>query len=397
MNPQELRATIGLALIYALRMVGMFAVLPVFALYARQLPVPASDLQIGFAIGAYGLSQALLQIVLGIVSDRIGRKPVIALGLLVFAAGSFIAGASHDIHWIILGRAVQGAGAISSAASALLADLTRESVRATAMAILGAGMGVAFLLALVLGPVAAAHIGVDGIFDATGVLALLAIPVVIWGLATPPQPTRGAMRDSLTQVLQPALLRLNAGILLLHATMTALFIGLPLMLVDTLHLASADHWRVYLPVLLLSVVPGFALMRRAERQGRTRQLYRSAIAMLVVALPLMALGHGHAAILLLGLLAFFTAFNQLEGLLPSMISRQAPGHLRGAAMGVYATGQFLGGFLGGSLGGISLKQLSASGPLWMGAGLCLLWLLLEWRGASQAAPASAARTQAVSR
>lgn len=379
MNAQELRATIGLALIYALRMVGMFAVLPVFALYARQLPVPASEVQIGLAIGAYGLSQALLQILLGIASDRIGRKPVIVLGLAVFAAGSFIAGASHDIHWIILGRAVQGAGAISSAASALLADLTRESVRATAMAILGAGMGVAFILALVLGPVAAAHIGVDGIFDTTGVLALLTIPVVIWGLATPQRSAHGAIRDSLTQVLHPALLRLNVGILLLHATMTALFIGLPLVLVDTLHLASADHWQVYLPVLLLSAIPGFALMRRAERQNRTLSLYRAAITVLVAALPLMALGHGHAAILLVGLLAFFTAFNQLEGLLPSMISRQAPGHLRGAAMGVYATGQFLGGFLGGSLGGLSLKHFSASGPLWMGAGLCALWLLLELR------------------
>ena len=257
MNPTEWRAVLALGLVYALRMLGMFMVLPVLALYAAEFPGGATPLQVGIAIGAYGLAQALLQIPLGLLSDRIGRKPVIYIGMLIFAFGSWVAGGADSIEMLTLGRVIQGAGAVSSATAALLADVTRDQVRTTAMAILGAGMGLAFVLALILGPLVAGWIGVQGIFYVTAVLAVLTLPVVGLGVPTPTRSVAAVAGGFRAAVGDRELLRLDAGIFLLHATMTAMFTTMPLAIRDTLGLDSLEHWKVYLPVLLISILPVF--------------------------------------------------------------------------------------------------------------------------------------------
>lgn len=373
MNALEIRATVGLALIYALRMVGMFMILPVFALFAHGLPTPSTDLQIGLAIGIYGLVQASLQIPLGMASDRYGRKPIIVIGMLLFALGSFIAGASEDIHWITIGRAVQGLGAVSSAVSALLADLTRDSVRTTAMAILGAGMGLAFIGALVAGPLLGGSIGVPGIFDLTGVLALLAIPVVLWLVPAAPKP-RASNAGMLSVLRDPQLLRLDGGILLLHALLTGLFLVVPFAIVDTLALPSSAHWQLYLPVLIISILPVFPLVQHAERSGQVRSLFIAAIASLALSLALLSGLHSQPPGLVGALLVFFIAFNCLEGLLPSLISRRAPADRRGAALGVYSSAQFLGPMLGAALIGFTKGHYGLSAAFAAAALLPLIWL-----------------------
>ena len=384
MNALEWRAVGGLSLVYALRMIGMFMVLPVLALYARDLPVPATEMQIGLAIGLYGLTQAALQIPLGWLSDRIGRRTVVVAGMLVFALGSFIAARADSIEGVLLGRAVQGMGAVSAAVSAWLADVTRNEVRTTAMAILGVGMGVAFILALVLGPVLAGWVGVPGLFALTGVAALLSLPVVLWAVPVAPRlpPVRGGLGKTLASA---TLMRLNGGILLLHATMAALFVAAPLALVDTLGLPMAAHWKVYLPVLLLSILPVFPIIRASEKRGRMPLVFVGAIALLASALGLMAAGAETGALLVGALLLFFVAFNFLEGALPSLISRAAPPAYKGAALGVYASGQFLGGFSGGLLGGIALGWGGVTAVFAAAAVLPLLWLVF----AGQARPVAA--------
>ncbi len=378
MNALEWRAVFSLGALYALRMVGMFMILPVFALYARVLPGGAEPWQIGVAIGVYGLTQAILQIPLGIVSDRIGRKPVIAFGMLVFALGSVLAALSHTIWGVMAGRALQGAGAISSAVSALLADVTRPQVRTTAMAIMGAGMGLAFILALVLGPVIAGVVGVQGIFWLTALLALLSIPLVLFAVPTPEMPhtNRGSLRQALAD---DQLLRLDGGIFVLHACMTALFTAAPIAIVNTLGLPSPQHWEVYLPVLLLSILPVFPLIRWAEENGKLKPVFLSAIGVLSLAMMVAAIGHDAAAGLVCALLLFFIAFNFLEGALPSMISRRVPAESKGAALGAYATAQFLGGFAGGSLGGFAQQHWGLGGVFAMAAVLPLVWLSFAYR------------------
>ncbi|WP_051361947.1 MFS transporter [Solimonas soli] len=373
MNRFEWRATAALSLLQALRMLGMFMILPVFELYARDLPGGAAPMQIGLAIGLYGLVQACLQIPFGMLSDRIGRKPVIVMGLALFALGSFVAGHTHEIHWIIAGRAIQGAGAISGAVSALLADVTRPQVRTTAMAIMGAGMGLSFIVALVLGPVLSGMIGVAGIFDLTGVLALLAIPGMIF--MVPDAPRLPAVPGGLRRALGDAqLLRLDGGIFLLHAMMTTLFIAAPQAIEQTLHLPSARHWEVYLPVLLLSIIPVFPMIRRIEASGRVKSAFLGAIVLLSIALLLASEVHASATGLCLALIVFFIGFNYLEGSLPSMISRRAPPEQKGAALGVYASSQFLGGFAGGTLGGFALGHWGIGGAFAVAGLLPLIWL-----------------------
>ena len=398
MNPLERRATAGLAAIYGLRMLGLFMVLPVFALYAEALPGAPAAWQIGLAIGIYGLTQAMLQLPLGMASDRLGRKPIIAAGMLVFAAGSLLAGLAESIEWIIAGRALQGAGAIAAAVTALLADLTREAQRTKAMAILGAGMGATFTLALVLGPVVAGWIGVSGIFLLTGALAVASLPVIFFVVPNADQPVlRGG---SLRLVLADSqLLRLDAGIFLLHALLTALFVAAPLALRDTLGLGGASHWRVYLPVLLVSLLLIFPLIRWAESQQRLRACFAGAVVLLGISAALAAWGHADVVWLLLALTLFFIAFNYLEGTLPSLISRMAPADQKGAALGVYSTAQFLGAFAGGILGGWGLELAGVTGVFAASALLALVWLTfalglrppqsagpeeedLEWRAAS---------------
>ncbi|NGY05984.1 MFS transporter [Solimonas terrae] len=373
MNALEWRATSALSLLQALRMLGMFMILPVFELYARDLPGGVTALQIGLAIGLYGLVQACLQIPFGMLSDRIGRKPVIVMGLTLFAIGSFVAGHTHDIHWILLGRAIQGAGAISGAVSALLADLTRPQVRTTAMAVMGAGMGVSFIIALVLGPVISGPIGVPGIFDLTGVLAIAAIPGVL--LLVPSAPRIAVVPGGLRRALADSqLLRLDGGIFLLHAMMTTLFLAAPQAIVNTLGLPSSRHWEVYLPVLLLSIIPVFPMIRRIEAKGRVKPAFLGAIVLLCIALLSASEVHANATGLCLALVIFFIGFNYLEGSLPSMISRRAPPDQKGAALGVYASSQFLGGFAGGTLGGFALGHWGIGGAFAVAGLLPLVWL-----------------------
>lgn len=379
MNSIEWRAVAGLSLVYALRMLGMFMILPVFAIYARELPGGgATGMQIGLAIGAYGLAQAFLQIPLGMASDRFGRKAVIVIGMLIFALGSLIAAATDDIHWIIFGRFVQGAGAVSAAVSALVADITRESVRTTAMTILGVGMGGSFVLALVLGPLLAAWHGVSGIFALTCVLALLSIPVVLYGVPDAPMVERQPSR--LAEALADTeLLRLNGGIFMLHACMTSLFVAAPLALEHTLQLPSREHWQVYLPVLTLSVAPAFLLIRYGESRNRIPSIMLGAIITLAVALGIASESWNQPYGLLGGLLLYFVGFNFLEGALPSLISLRAPPARKGAALGVYATSQFLGGFAGGVLGGFALGHFGPPGVFACAAALPLLWLTFAVR------------------
>ncbi|MDT0496708.1 MFS transporter [Algiphilus sp. W345] len=373
MNSIERRATGGLALVYALRMMGLFMVLPVFTPYAEDLPGGATPQQIGLALGIYGLTQAVLQIPLGWLSDRIGRKPIILAGMAVFAAGSWLSSSADTIEWLIVGRALQGAGAISSAVSALLADVTRAQVRTQAMTLMGAGMGGAFVLALIIGPPVAGVIGVDGIFAGAGWLALLTLPILIFMVPKAPRlsATRGRVRDV---IRDGRLLRIDGGIFLLHAAMTASFLMLPAAIGEAMHLDQAAQWEVYLPVMLLSLFLVFPIIRIAEKHGLQRSAMVGAILALASALLTLGFAEHHPAVLVGALGLFFIGFNYLEGALPSLISRIAPADNKGAALGVYATSQFLGAFVGGAvIGGNAMDWLGMHGFAVV-ALLPLIWL-----------------------
>jgi MFS family permease len=370
MNFLEWRATLALGAVYALRMLGVFMILPVFELYASALPQHPSAQLIAFALTVSGLTQALFQIPLGRLSDRIGRRPVIALGMLIFAIGSLIAGLSDRIEIIALGRTIQGAGAISSAVTALLADVTRDEVRTLAMAVMGAGMGFAFVLALILGPIAEGLVGVRGIFLGTAALSILAIPVVWW--AAPVTERRAAPAGFGGIFVDREMLRLNGGILILHALIPCLFLAAPMLIERQFGWAANEHWKIYLPVLVLTLLAALPLMRQADR-GAARILLIGGIVTLSAGLAVASKWTG-ASGLVAGLGLFFLAFNLLEGLLPSLVSRRAPSEHKGAAMGVYATAQFLGQPLGGALGGWTLAHYGPAGTLAAAACLPILWL-----------------------
>ncbi|HUP91660.1 MAG TPA: MFS transporter [Solimonas sp.] len=377
MNFPEWRATLALGAIYALRMLGVFMIWPVFQLYARDLPGHPGPEMIGLTLTASGLTQALFQIPLGRLSDRIGRKPVIAIGMLIFAAGSLVAGLSDSILGIAIGRALQGAGAISSAITALLSDVTRAEVRTTAMAVMGAGMGLAFVLALILGPVADGLVGVPGIFLATAVLALLTLPLIWWAAPAPERVARtggGGLGGALTD---PELLRLNGGILILHAVAPCLFLAAPSLIEQQFGWPAPGHWKIYLPVLVGTLLAALPLMRRADRRG-AEWLMPAAVGVLALGLGVSAYW-GNRGGILAGLLLFFLAFNLLEGLLPARVSRLAPPEHKGAVLGVYATAQFLGQPLGGMLGGWAMQHHGPAGALTVAACLPLVWLTFAWR------------------
>jgi len=382
MSPVERRAALGLGAIYALRMLGLFLVLPVFAIYAETLEGYRPEL-VGLAIGIYGLTQALLQIPFGLLSDRIGRRPVIAGGLLVFAAGSAIAAMADSLPGVVLGRAVQGAGAVAAAVMALAADLTREEHRTKAMAMIGVSIGGAFMLSLVAGPVLEAWMGVRGIFWLTAALALAGIGLLYLVV---PRPVRSSVhRDAepvasqLGGVLRDGqLLRLDLGILCLHAIQTALFVALPLELRDVLGLPTRQHAAVYAVVLAVSVALMVPFVVLAERGRRMRQVLLGSVA--VLALALAGLAEHRETLLGVGLLlvAYFAAFNVLEATLPSLVSRLAPPQAKGSAMGLFSSSQFLGAFLGGALGGYAQRHWGPEGVFLVGAALAVAWLLVAW-------------------
>jgi MFS family permease len=378
MTPQELRASIGLAGIFGLRMLGMFIILPVFALYAETLPGGQSHTLVGVALGAYGLTQAFLQVPFGWLSDRWGRKRTLYLGLVIFALGSFVAAGAHDIYWVIFGRVVQGAGAVSAVVIALAADLTREDQRTKAMAIIGMTIGVTFALSMVAGPVLGNSIGVPGIFVLTGCLALAAILVV---RAVVPDPAavvpggQGAESVPLAVVLGDAqLLRLNYGIFALHGVLMALFVVVPFSLQS--HLPSAAHWKVYLPVMLGAFVLMVPPMLLGERRSLQKAVFLGAILVLIAALVMLAFAAGGLAQIVAGLLVFFVAFNLLEAKLPSLISRVAPAGAKGAAIGVYSSVQFIGTFIGAAAGGWLSQHYGPAAVFGFCALLAAAWLLL---------------------
>ncbi|MGE5472371.1 MAG: MFS transporter [Bacteroidota bacterium] len=374
MSPEERRAGASLASIFALRMLGLFLILPVFSVYAKTLPGGDNLALVGFALGAYGLTQAVFQIPYGIASDVWGRKQVIVVGLLIFALGSFVAAWAPDMTWIIVGRVLQGAGAISAAVTALAADLTREEHRTKVMAMIGSSIGLVFALSLVASPVLYGWIGMGGLFSLTGALALAAI--VLLFKAVPPAPApHGHVKLPLRRVVfDPDLLRLNLGIFVLHMVQMAMFVVLPHALVNYGGLAPSAHWMVYLPAVLVSFAIMVPAIIAAERKDKMRPVFLAAVAMLVlVQLGLLAFGQslwGLAACLLF----FFVAFNILEASLPSLVSRTAPPAAKGAALGVYNTTQALGLFTGGALGGYIAQHFGDNAVFAVCAGLVLLWL-----------------------
>lgn len=379
MTSGERRAVFTLASLFSLRMIGLFMIMPVFALYGREL-AGATPLLIGLAIGVYGLAQALLQIPLGLLADRMDRKRLILIGLLLFVAGGVVAALSTHIAGVIAGRAIQGAGAISGVVMALLADLTREEQRTKAMAAIGASIGMSFGLAFVLGPWLAGLFGLAGLFWSTVLLGLAGVAVCVLLV---PQPLRHVQHTpaSYGQQLRESLahrelLRLNAGIFVLHAVMTACFTALPVMLLQNGGLALGQHGWVYLGVLFGSFVFIVPAIIFAERRQALRRVFLMAIAVLAGGLSLLAGFHGGLWPLVAGLLVFFIGFNLLEAMLPSLVSKLCPPGGKGTAMGIYSSSQFLGAFAGGVLGGLLLTHFDATVLFAVLAGLACLWWVL---------------------
>jgi MFS family permease len=373
MSPAELRAGASLAGVFGLRMLGLFLILPVFAVHAPQLAGGDNLTLVGIALGAYGLSQAILQIPFGMASDRWGRKPVIYAGLAIFAAGSLLAAVATDIWAAIAGRTLQGAGAISSVVVALAADLTRVEHRTKVMAMIGAMIGFAFALSLVAAPALYQWIGMEGLFALTAALCIAAIAVVKVLVPEPPPPPPRPAEAGVHDVLQPELLRLNLGIFVLHVVQMAMFVVLPTLLVQG-GLPLAGHWRLYLPAVLLSFAIMVPPIMYADRRNRQKPVLLAAVALLIAVETLFMLADSLLAYGV-ALLVFFVAFNVLEALLPSLVSRIAPPHARGAAIGVYNTTQTLGLFFGGLAGGWLAKHYGAAAVFALCALLATIWLV----------------------
>lgn len=376
---QERRAAISLAMIYAFRMLGLFMILPVFALYAEHLP-GATPFLMGLALGVYGLTQAVLQIPFGMWSDRIGRKPVILIGLLIFAAGSLIAGNAQSIEGIIIGRAIQGAGAIAAALMALAADLSREEHRTKMMALIGASIGASFAISMVLGPLVNDWLGISGIFYSTAVLALTGIAILFFFVPDPRQSHfhRDAQVESqsIFSVLKNTqLLRLDVGILVLHFVLMSLFLVLPLELQNTMGIDASKHWQIYLPVFAMSLVIMVPFIIIAERKQAMKPVFVGAIMSLIIA-TLLFLNSAALWLSILALVIFFTGFNLLEASLPSLITKTAPATKKGTAMGVYSSSQFMGAFVGGSAGGYAHQNWGIEGVYLTVLVVLCFWLLL---------------------
>ena len=390
MTSVELRAGVSLAGVFGLRMLGLFFILPVLAVHAANISGGDNLTLVGIALGAYGLSQGILQIPFGAASDRWGRKPVLYAGLLIFAAGSFLGCVAGDVWTMIAARVLQGAGAISSVAMALAADLTREQHRTKVMAMIGSMIGLVFALSLVGAPVLYRSIGMDGLFALTGVLCLAAIALVKFQVPEPPAEPRaagpaGSLRAALLDVEQ---LRLNAGIFILHVVLYAMFVVVPPRLVQD-GLELPEHWKLYLPVVLGSFVLMIPAVLYADRRNRAKPVLVAGVALLLAAEAGFAVfDRGLLAIAAL-MLAFFVAFNVLEALLPSLVSRLAPAQGRGVAIGVYNTTQTLGVFFGGLLGGWVASRQGDTGVFALCAVLVAVWLALAVGMRPPAAPVNA--------
>lgn len=364
-------------------MLGMFLMLPVLALHAKTLPDYTPEM-LGLAMGAYGLTQALLQIPFGRWSDRFGRKPLITLGLLFYVAGSVVGIFAHSVALLALARGVQGAGAVSASITALLADLTRNEVRTRAMAVIGISIGLSFVIALVSAPALEAAVGVPGIFAIMLAMALLGIALLY--LAVPAEPPRHGgpegrpLSGMLEIVRRPVLRPLYFGVFALHAIMTATFISVPQVLQGNLGIPAAAHWKVYLAVFVTSIAGTVPLVLATERGGRgAPKLFVLSVALAGIAQALLGLDHGHFWRVLAALTLFFAVFNYLEARLPALLTQAASVSERGAALGVFATSQFLGAFAGGVTGGLLLGQFGLAGVFWGCAALAVTWAALAGR------------------
>lgn len=377
MNALELRAALALASVYVLRMLGLFMVMPVLAVAAMDYP-DYSPLLVGLAVGGYGLTQAALQIPMGMMSDKWGRKPVILLGLSVFAIGSFVAANADTMAWMIVGRILQGAGAIAGAIMALATDVSRESQRAKVLAIIGIAIGFSFYIAVIVGPLIANRFGLSGVFAVTGLLAILCIPLVKWVVPNSEPLSSGEtlpQKGQLGQLmLSKQLWRLNVSVLILHMLITLLFVQLPVTLTD-FDMSLSEHWRMYLPVLGASVV-GLIIMMGAAR-GRTPKLLLL-LGAVFMGSAFFALGISSANwwLTTAAVILFFTGFNYLEANFPALVSSIAPAGQKGTAMGIYASFQFFGAFLGGMISGVVTDVWSPNTAYMVGAASTLLWLYI---------------------
>jgi MFS family permease len=380
MTPREFRATGSLAAIFAMRLLGLFMIYPVFAAYARHLPGATPEM-IGLALGAYGLTQGVLQIPFGLLSDRIGRKTVISAGLVLFGVGSAVAGLATSIEGVLLGRILQGTGAVGSAILASVADLTREEVRTRAMAMIGMTIGFSFVIAIVLGPVLAGAIGVPGIFWLTAGFAAIGIGIAQGAVPTPAAIVRHRDAEAVpalfARVLRNGeLLRLDFGIFALHVVLTASFLAVPALFASSLQIANGGEWRIYLPVLAASVVLMVPAVILAEKGGRMKEVLIAAIALLAASIGAMAVAGSIGAVLVVALIGFFTAFNVMEAMLPSLVTKSAPADAKGTATGIYSSAQFLGIFVGGAGGGLALAADGADGVLAFAFAVALIWLAI---------------------
>lgn len=387
----ELKTAFALSSVVGLRMFGLFLIMPVFSAYALHL-AGATPLLVGVAIGIYGFAQALLQVPVGLLSDRIGRHVTITLGLLVFAIGSVLAAMAHGIHGIILGRVLQGMGAVSGASQALAADHSRDDNRGKVMGIIGVSIGLAFVLAIILSAPLAGIAGLGGLFGLTAVLALAAIGL-LWLLvplpATHRAPPSARPGTVLRMLVTPQLMLLNVSIFMMHTMLTAAFVALPLMLMRNTGMALNHQWELYLPVMLVSaVIMGGVLRRVTSVSGIMRLVQVCALGLGLALCGFSEAGRGHV-VLWLSAMVFFSAFNLLEASLPSLVSRLAPNHMRGAALGAYATSQFLGAGIGGVIGGVMLQHISLHAVFVAAASLTLVWLPLLLWGRSRVVKADA--------
>lgn len=373
---QERTASMTLGAVFALRLLGIFLILPVFSVWAQTLEGGSNAFMVGLALGVYGLTQAVLQIPFGAASDRFGRKPVIVTGLLIFIFGSLLAYTADDITTLLFARALQGAGAVSAAVTAMISDSVRDKLLTRAMAFVGASIGISFTFSLVLAPVLADSIGVPGIFLLTAVLCVLAIAAVLM-LPTAPVKrfedfqARAGLRDVF---LHGQLMRLNLGIFSLHMAQMALFVVIPLRLVE-LDLAVAHHWTVYLPAVLVSLAFLMPVLKHAEKKGRTKELFVGAICLVLVAFAGFEIFDNSVLLISVLLLVFFSGFNVLEASLPSLVSKTAPQECKGLALGVYNTTQSVGVFIGGAAGGWLYSAFGTHGVYGFCAALMILWII----------------------
>jgi MFS family permease len=379
LNTIEKKAAFSLATVFGLRMLGLFMILPIFAIYGEQL-VGFSPVWIGLAIGAYGLTQAMLQIPMGILSDKFGRKPVILSGLVVFFIGSVVAAMSDTIYGVVFGRALQGTGAIASAILALAADITREEQRPKVMATIGMFIGLSFTVAMVVGPIVAQYFGLSGLFWLTAVLTVFAMLMiqfmVPYTVNKAPKGDNIALPNQLSKLIRdPQLTRLNWGVFILHMALTACFVTLPKQFVNS-GLALEQHWQLYLPALLGSFFLMVPFMIVAIKKQKEKQMFSSMVLLLASALLLLWLLPLGFWTLVVLVIMFFTAFNYLEATMPSILSRLAPAGVKGSSMGIYSSSQFLGAFAGGVIGGAIAGNFGEQAIFLVMAVLTVFWFVL---------------------